>query len=62
MTKKTADIICRSLIAIVAAIREEYDLPTYHGVTIEIRDSVSGAAYEEPTSTQLASPSSPLSS
>jgi hypothetical protein len=34
MSKKTADIIIRALLAIVAAIRSEYDLPDYKNITI----------------------------
>ena len=37
--KDLADIICRALLAIVAAIRKRYDLPTYKGVIIEIKES-----------------------
>ena len=36
--KDLADIVCRALLAIVAAIRKRYDLPTYKGITIEIKD------------------------
>lgn len=36
MSKSTADIICRALLAIVAAIRKEYGLPEYHDITIVI--------------------------
>lgn len=38
MSKLTADIICRALLAIVAALRKEYGLPTYRGVTIELHN------------------------
>ena len=37
--KDLADLICRALLAIVAAIRKRYDLPTYKGITIEIKES-----------------------
>lgn len=42
--KELADLICRALLAIVAAIRKRYDLPTYKGITIEVKegDTVSG--------------------
>lgn len=36
--KQLAEIICRALLAIVAALRKRYDLPEYKGVTIEIKD------------------------
>ena len=36
--KQLAEIICRALLAIVAALRKRYDLPEYRGVTIEIKD------------------------
>ena len=38
MDKTTVDIICRALLAIVAALRKAYDLPEYHNITIEITD------------------------
>jgi len=40
MSKITAEIICRALLAIVAAIRREYGLPDYHNVVVEIRDTI----------------------
>jgi len=40
MSKQTADIICRALLAIVAALRKEYGLPEYHGITINVSDSL----------------------
>jgi len=53
MSRKTADIICRALLAIVAVIREENNLPMYNNITIEIKDSITGAAeYKEPTLTE----------
>ena len=42
MSKQTADIICRALLAIVAALRREYGLPEYHNVTIHVTDTISG--------------------
>jgi len=42
MSKQTADIICRALLAIVAALRKEYGLPEYHDIVISIADNVSG--------------------
>lgn len=48
MSKQTAEIICRALLAIVAALRKEHGLPEYHAVTIHIEDSVATAAiYDE---------------
>jgi len=44
MSKQTADLICRALIAIVAALRKEYGLPEYHGITIQVTDSIATAA------------------
>lgn len=38
MTRETADIICRALLAIVAALRRAYDLPVYNNITIEIKE------------------------
>jgi hypothetical protein len=32
--KQLADIICRSLLAIVAAIRKKYSLPAYSNITL----------------------------
>lgn len=53
MSRKTADVICRALLAIVAVIREENNLPVYNNITIEIKDSITGAAeYKEPTLTE----------
>ena len=42
--KQLAEVICRALLAIVAAIRKRYDLPEYRGVVIDIRegDSLAG--------------------
>ncbi len=42
MSKPTIDIICRALLAIVAALRKEYGLPEYHNITITVNDSVAG--------------------
>jgi hypothetical protein len=39
MSKKTAEIIVRALLAIVAAIRSEFDLPEYKNITIVIYDN-----------------------
>jgi hypothetical protein len=39
MSKFTADVICRALLAIVAALRKEYGLPEYHHITIELCDN-----------------------
>jgi len=39
MNKITVDIICRALLAIVAALRKEYELPAYHNVTVHLSDS-----------------------
>jgi hypothetical protein len=39
MSKQTADIICRALLAIVAVLRKEFDLPEYHNITIQIIDT-----------------------
>lgn len=36
--KALADVICRALLAIVAAIRKKYGLPDYHNVTISLVD------------------------
>lgn len=38
LQKQTIDIICRALIAIVTALRKEYGLPEYHGVTVELKN------------------------
>lgn len=48
MNKETAEIICRALLAIVAAIRKQYELPEYRGITIEIKEN----PYSEPTITE----------
>ena len=42
--KELAEIVCRALLAIVAAIRKRYDLPVYKGITVEIRegDTIAG--------------------
>ena len=37
--RQLAEIICRALLAIVAALRKRYDLPEYKGITVEIRES-----------------------
>ena len=37
--KQLAELICRALLAIVAALRKRYDLPEYKGFTIEIKES-----------------------
>lgn len=44
MTKTTVDIICRALLAIVAALRKEYGIPDYKSITIRVEDSVATAA------------------
>ena len=47
MTRETADIVCRALLAIVAALRKAYGLPEYHNIVIEIREvpaSIDGAS------------------
>lgn len=49
MKQKTVDLICRALLAIVAALQEEYHLPKYRGITIEVK----GDVYAEPTITTL---------
>ena len=36
MSKQTVEIICRALLAIVAALRKEYDLPDHRNITIEL--------------------------
>lgn len=43
--KQLADVVCRSLLAIVAGLRKKYELPEYHNIVIEIRegDSIAGA-------------------
>lgn len=35
--RELADIICRSLLAIVAALRKRYELPAYNNITIVIK-------------------------
>ena len=42
--KQLAEIICRALLAIVAALRKKYELPEYRGITIEIKegDTITG--------------------
>lgn len=40
--KELVDVICRALLAIVAALRKRYDLPEYRGITIEIREIDAG--------------------
>lgn len=40
MNKETADIVCRALLAIVAAIRKAYSLPEYHNITILVQENV----------------------
>ena len=42
MKKETVEIICRALLAIVAALRKEYGLPEYHNVTISLNDNIAG--------------------
>jgi hypothetical protein len=42
MSRVTAEIVCRALLAIVAALRKEYDLPEYHHVTIHMEDTLAG--------------------
>ena len=37
--KQLVELICRALLAIVAALRKRYDLPEYKGITIEIKES-----------------------
>ena len=37
--KELADLICRALLAIVAALRKRYDLPTYKGITVEVKEN-----------------------
>jgi hypothetical protein len=39
MNKLTIDIICRALLAIVAALRKEAGLPEYHNIVITISDN-----------------------
>lgn len=40
MQKITADVICRALVAIIAALRKEYGLPEYKNVTISMTDNI----------------------
>lgn len=39
MDKATVEIICRALLAIVAALRKQYNLPEYRGIVIELRST-----------------------
>jgi len=41
MNKMTADIICRALLAIVAALRKEYNLSDYRNMKIFTYDPTS---------------------
>lgn len=50
---RIADGVCRALLAIVALLRHEFDLPSYRGITIEIKES----PYSEPTITGVDTPS-----
>ena len=36
--KQLAELICRALLAIVAAVRKKYDLPEYQNITILVMD------------------------
>lgn len=36
--KQLADLICRALLAIVAAIRKKYGLPEYSNITIHVEE------------------------
>ena len=45
--KKLADLVCRALLAIVAALRKKYDLPEYKGITISIQENESVAGVTE---------------
>lgn len=40
--KELADIVCRALLAIVAALRKRYDLPEYKGIIITIQEIDAG--------------------
>ena len=52
MSKITIDVICRALLAIVAALRKEYNLPEYHSITIQINDTIAGVtSYTQNTET-----------
>jgi hypothetical protein len=42
--KQLADIVCRSLLAIVAGLRRKYELPDYQNIVIEIRETDSIAS------------------
>lgn len=37
--KQLAEVVCSALLAIVAAIRKKYNLPSNNGVTIEIKEN-----------------------
>ena len=37
--KQLAEIVCRALLAIVAALRKKYDLPDYRNIVIAITDN-----------------------
>jgi len=41
MNRETADLVCRALLAIVAALRKAHGLPEYRGiiVLIEVREN-----------------------
>ncbi len=39
MSRQTADIIIRALLAIVAALRKEHNLPEYREITILVVDN-----------------------
>jgi hypothetical protein len=43
MSKATVEIICRALLAIVAALRKEYGLPEYHNIVIHVDGDIAGA-------------------
>lgn len=47
MSKQTVDLICRALLAIVAALRKEYGLPEYHSITITLQDNIAGTTYSD---------------
>jgi hypothetical protein len=53
MSKTTIDIVCRALLAIVAALRKEYGLPEYHNIVIRMTEETENitfsgvAGYEE---------------
>jgi hypothetical protein len=46
--KDLADVVCRCLLALVAAIRKRYGLPTYHGVTVVLQTEPPGVMYSMP--------------